>query len=160
MQKKHKSNLFPLLLLGSVDAVYTARVEDVLPEKINVEGTCFRGTNDWSTQERPNYVNSCFLIELEAATFFYQAKKKTGTLPEVWRPGWCPSHCQLPPPAAWIKKAPKRKSHKHFLVFLSANWLQKGSFLAPPSGALVVSQFQDPASPVPSAYSFGCSNLL
>ena len=35
--------------------------------------------------------------------------------------------------------------------------------LAPPSGALVVSQFQDPASPVhpvPSAYSFGCSNLL
>ena len=33
--------------------------------------------------------------------------------------------------------------------------------LAPPSGALVVSQFQDPASPIPShpTYRFGCSKL-
>ena len=36
-QQKKKvppSNLFPILLFSSMDAVYTARVEDVLPEEI------------------------------------------------------------------------------------------------------------------------------
>ena len=37
----HPSNLFSLLLFGSVDAVYTARVEDVLPEQIDFESSAF-----------------------------------------------------------------------------------------------------------------------
>ena len=42
-------------------------------------------------------------------------------------------------------------SHNIYLSFCS--------LLAPPSGALVVSQFQDPIQSSPT-YRFGCSNLL